>query len=153
MIRSFLNIFLPEDEYKRLQVLYFMAETTFLAIVIFLLFGVMKYLLSYWNLNVDFIVMITPFLMMGYVYLRYIFSGMEFTEVAYQQTYKKSRRSVIISGIVFGLLFGATYFIPVPGRKGLEAVAFTVLIAFFYFLFDYISLKRSYKKNKDLPDD
>jgi len=154
MIRSFLNIFLPEDEYKRLQVLYIMAETTFLTIVILLLFGLMKYILNFLHLDTDFLVMIGPFLMMAYAYFRYIFSGIEFTEVADKQMYKKSRRSIIISGITFGVLFAIVYFIPFgPKKEGLEAIAFVGLMAFFYFLFDYISLKRSYKKNKDLPDD
>ncbi|RYG71965.1 hypothetical protein EU245_12130 [Lentibacillus lipolyticus] len=154
MIRSFLNIFLPEDEYKRLQVLYFMAETTFLTVVILLLVGFFKYILSFEMIDITFLVMYGPFIMMTYVYVRYILSGIEFTEVANTQTYKKRRRSIVKSAITFGILFAIFYFIPFgPRKEGLEAIAFVGLIVFFYFLFDYISLKRSYKKNEDLSDD
>lgn len=64
MIRSFLNTFLPEDEYKRLKILYVMAETAFLTVLALLLFGFFKYYLNF-NLSTELILLLGPFFMGG----------------------------------------------------------------------------------------
>ncbi|MEI3599119.1 MULTISPECIES: hypothetical protein [unclassified Oceanobacillus] len=156
MIRSFLNAFLPEDEYKRTRILYFMAETTFLTIVILLVLGLLKYFLNI-NIDTQFILLIGPFLMMGYSYFRYIFSGIEHTEVSDKQDYIKRRRKVVKRSLLVGVIFFIIILIVkgIPGNweDRLDLIALPILFTIFYFLFDYISLKRSYKKNKDLTDD
>jgi hypothetical protein len=156
MIRSFLNVFLPEDEHKRTRILYFMAETTFLTVVFLLLFGLMKYILNL-HLDTDLLVMISPFLMMAYVYFRYIFSGIEFTDVANKGEYKKQRHVVVKRSLLFGVVFLIIQFIvketPTNYVEGIELIALPIIAILFYFLFDYISLKRSYKKNRELTDD
>lgn len=35
----FLNVFLPDDEYKRTRILYFMAEGTFISVTLLILFA------------------------------------------------------------------------------------------------------------------
>jgi hypothetical protein len=93
MIRSFLSIILPEDEYKRLRVLYFMSEAAFLMGGLLLVGSALNNYWLKWNLEeveVTFILMMIPMLMAGYTYFRYIFSGIEHTEVSTKQGYKKS---------------------------------------------------------------
>lgn len=156
MIRSFLNAFLPEEEYKRLRVLYFMAETTFLTVVILLLFGLMKYILNFPALDTEFVVLLGPFLMMAYAYFRYILSGIEHTEVSNEREYKKARRIVVKRSLLVGVIFFVLNFIvkgiPTNYEDGIELIALTILFTLFYFLFDFVSLKRSYKKNGELDD-
>ncbi|WP_240378241.1 hypothetical protein [Bacillus piscicola] len=111
MVHSFLNIFLPEDEYKRLRVLYFMAETTFLSVVILLIFGLMKYILNFSTLDTEFVVLLGPFVMMAYAYVRYILSGIEHTEVSNDQEYKKARRIAVKRSLLVGVVFFVLNFI------------------------------------------
>jgi len=157
MIRSFLNVFLPEDEHKRTRILYFMAEATFLTVVILLLFGLMKYVLNIVHLDTDFVVMIGPFLVMAYVYFRYIFSGIEFTDVANKGEFKKQRRVVfkrsLLVGVLFFMISPIVKGIPNSPGERIELIALSIIFTIFYVLFDYISLKRSYKINRDLTDD
>ncbi|MEW9677913.1 hypothetical protein ABRT01_17450 [Lentibacillus sp. L22] len=156
MIHSFLNAFLPEDEYKRTRILYFMAETTFLTVVILLLFGLIKYILNFSHLDADLLIMIVPFLMMAYAYFRYIFSGIEHTEVSNKQDYKKERRIVIkrslLVGIIFFIIFLIVKGIPTSYVEGLDLIVPSVIFTILYFLFDLFSLKRSTMKNKELDD-
>lgn len=156
MIRSFLNAFLPEDEYKRMQILYFMAETTFLTVIILLLFGLLKYILNL-NLDTEFLLLLGPFLMMAYSYFRYIFSGIEHTEVSNKQDYIKRRRTAVKRSLLVGVIFFVIHLIvkgiPTSYDDGIDLIALPIIFIFIYFLFEMISLKRSFNKNKDLTDD
>src|SRR5690625_2365067 len=104
MIRSFLNVFLPEDEYKRMRILYFMAETTFITIIGLLLLGLMKYFLDF-NIDTEFILLLSPFIMIAYSYFRYVFSGIEYTEVTNRQDYIKRRRISVNRSFLVGVIF------------------------------------------------
>jgi hypothetical protein len=159
LIHSFLNVFLPDDEYKRLRVLYFMAEAAFLMIGLLMLGSALNNYLLKWNLEgteVTFILTMIPMLMVGYTYFRYIFSGIEHTEVLNKQSYKRKRRvagkrALSVGGIFFILLLIAKG-IPKNYDEGMDLIALPVISTLLYFLFDLISLKRSVKKNTELED-
>lgn len=155
MIRSFLNIFLPKDEYKRIRILYFMAETTFITVVLLLLFGLLKYFLNL-RLDPEFILLVGPFLMMAYTYVRYIFSGIEHTEISNKQDYRKKlgtvmKRSLVVGG-VFCIAFIIIKGIPSNFKESMDIIVVPILVIIFSFLFDVISLKQSFEKNKELDD-
>ncbi|WP_379588640.1 hypothetical protein [Oceanobacillus caeni] len=42
--------------------------------------------------------------------------------------------------------------IPTNYDEGIDLIALPIIFTFFYFLFDLISLKRSYKRNEELDD-
>ncbi len=108
MIRSFLNAFLPEDEYKRLRVLYFISEAVFLMSGILLLGSALNNYWLKWNLDTGeftFFLMMIPVLMLSYTYIRYIFTGIEYTEVSNKRDYKKERRAVVKRSLLFGVMF------------------------------------------------
>lgn len=126
MIRSFLNVFLSEDEYKRMRIVYFLAETTVITIVILLLFGFGKYTLKIPHVNTELLLLLGPFLMITYPFLRYILSGIEYTE--------------IVKGI------------PTTFIECLDLVIPTILFIPLYYLFEWVSLKRSFEKNKKLDE-
>lgn len=159
MIRSFLNIFLPEDEYKRLRVLYFMAEAAFLMGGLLMLGSALNNYWLKWDLGeteVTFILLMIPMLMMGYTYFRYIFSGIEHTEVSNKQGYKKERRvagkRALLVGVIFFIILIVVKGIPTNYDEGIDLIALPIIFTFLYFCFDLVSLKRSAKKNDDLED-
>lgn len=156
MIQSFLNVFLPEDEHKRARILYFMAEATFLSVGILLLVGTFKYVFNF-VFDTEIFVMLGPFVMMAYVYLRYIFSGIEFTEVMSKGEYKQQRHVVVKRALAVGILFFLLSLfikgIPTNSEELIDSLAISIIFSIFYFLFDFISLKRSFEKNRALTDD
>lgn len=159
MIHSFLNRFLPEDEYKRLRVLYFMAEAAFLMGGLLIMGSVLNNYWLEWNLNtitVTFILLMIPMTMAGYTFIRYIFSGIEHTEVSSQQDYKKQRRVIMKRSLLVGVIFFILNFIfkGIPNKleDGIDIIALPIVFTMIYFLFDFMSLKQSIKKNKELED-
>lgn len=156
MIRSFLNTFLPEDEYKRMRILYFMAETTFFSVIILFLLGFLKYIFNI-NLDTEFILVLTPPLMLAYTYFRYVFAGIEYTEVSNKNDYMKRRRVASSRSLFMGVMFSIIFFIvkgiPNNWNDGIDLIAMPIIFTVLYFIFEMISLNRSYKQNKDLTDD
>jgi|SRR5699024_4366673 len=156
MIRSFLNVFLPEDEYKRMRILYFMAESTFLSIIILFLLGFLKYFLNF-NLDAEFILLLAPPILLAYSYFRYAFSGIEHTEVSSKNDYMKKRKTMVVRSLSMGVIFFVIFLIvkgiPNNWYDGIDLIAMPIIFMLFYFLFEMISLKKSYKQNKNLIDD
>jgi di/tricarboxylate transporter len=112
-----------------------------------------------WNLEeveVTFILMMIPMLMAGYTYFRYIFSGIEHTEVSTKQGYKKERGIVFKRSLLVGVVFFIIHIVvkgfPTNYDEGIDLVALPIIFTFLYFLFELISLKRSAKKNEELDD-
>lgn len=159
MIRSFLNVFLPEDEYKRLRILYFIAETAFLMGGLLFVGSVLN---TYWlkltlePMEVTLLLVMIPMLMTGFAYCRYIFSGIEHTKVSSKQDYKKERRvsakRAIGAGLTFFIIIFILQGIPTNYNEGIDLIALPIVFAFMHFIFDIISLKRSAKKNKELNE-
>src|SRR5699024_11113237 len=127
------------------------------SVALLLLLGLIKYVFNFMFFDADILIMMAPFLMMAYVYLRYIFSGIEFTEVASKGAYHKQRRASgkrsLLAGLLFFLIQLLINGLPANPDEKLDLIALPIIFTIFYFLFDFISLKRSYRKNKDLTDD
>lgn len=158
MVRSFLNYLLPEDEYKRIRMVYFMAEAAFLIIVILLFFSFLNHYWLNWELSEgSFITFIIPMITIIYTYIRYILSGIEHTDIANKKGYKEQRRVILKRALSFGLIFFvgslAFYGIPSDWVEAMNIIGPAIFSIIFYYIFDFTSLKRSYKKNKDLMDD
>lgn len=153
MNKSFLNSLLPRDEYKKTKMLYFMAEAFVVNVV--LLFTLMG-LYYFVGLEIDLAVtlFLSSVLLIGYPYFRYILSGMEHTEVSTEREYKRTRREVVIHAILSGIFFGIAMLVikGVPNNlyDGMDYIFIPILFTLFYLLFDYVSLRKSYNKNKEL---
>lgn len=154
MIRSFLNVVLPDDEYKRKQILYFMAEAMFLTVSILLVLGLFSYIFNSFLVDSTLLLFLSPFLMTTYVYFRYILAGMEYTEVFRESDYKKQRRQAILRSLIAGAIFTVALLIVkgIPGHidEAVDVIMLPIFFIVFYFLFELISLKRSIRKNRDL---
>ncbi|MFD1851482.1 hypothetical protein [Oceanobacillus bengalensis] len=157
MIRSFLNFLLPDDEYKRTRIIYFLAEAAVLLTVILFIFSFFSSWLE-WDIDSN---TIHPIIVIGfisfYTLIRYIFSGIEFTDVSTKEQYVKQRRSNIIQassvGFFFFIFHGIFEGFPSDFESAIDIVGPTLFFVFFYYLVIYLSLKRSYKKNRELLDD
>ncbi|WP_414055632.1 hypothetical protein [Macrococcus equi] len=153
MTKSFLNALLPSDEYKKTRMLYFMAEA--LVINVILVFIAMTlYYFMHFNINKDLILFLCPMLLIGYPYGRYILSGMEHTEVSTEKEYRRTRKEVMVHALFSGLFFGLAMLIvrgiPHNWSEGIDFIFMPLLFTGFYILFDYVSLRKSYEKNKEL---
>ena len=94
-----------------------------------------------------------------YVSARYIFSGIEYTDIDTEEAYKKQVKSLRIQSVKFviiyfilAVIFGVfeiVSFFENPVNK-VDFFALLALIGVFSFVTQYISLRKSYLKNKDL---
>jgi hypothetical protein len=153
MIKSWLSFFLPDDEYKRQRIVYFLAEGSILLLIFLgLLFGANQ--LSRWSPDVDIILGLAIVVFILYVFTRYMLSGIEYTDVSTEKQYKRERSISVKKSIFFAITFFvlSILFMGVPRLKQewIDILGISIIAAILLFLINYISLKRSYKKNKDL---
>jgi len=157
MIHSFLNTFLPSDEYKRIKIVYIMAEASFLTTGILIIFSLININWLKWESDGSLIIFLIFSFILFYTFLRYIFSGIEHTNVYNKNDYSKQRRKSLKSSLRFGVIFFVASFvikgIPSDLVNAMDIIGPSILAVIFYYLFDYISLKRSFKKNQELLDD
>lgn len=155
MITSWLTFFLPKDEYKRLKTIYFMAEA---AVTSMILFGAIAFieLLSIWHFDANILWGLgfcTPLL---YIATRYMLSGMEYENVVTARQFQRERKALIYQTFAFVVIFFILYilFMGVSTLKKqlADVIGLLITVGLVAFLSNYISLKRSYKKNRDLLD-
>ncbi|MFN2746838.1 MULTISPECIES: DUF6773 family protein [Bacillus] len=93
----------------------------------------------------------------GWILLRYLLSGLEYPEIASKTAYRKKRKEMlavsITSGIIFSILTLIFTGIPDGPEEWLDLIVMFVLFTFLYFITNFISLHKSFKKNQDLLDD
>ncbi|MBR7554123.1 hypothetical protein ACFFJI_05085 [Allobacillus sp. GCM10007491] len=147
-MKTWLSLFLPTDEYKRQKLLLFIAEG-----------GVLLVLAQFLSLIIGpFESSLVPIISIGifvfYVTFRYIISGMEYTEVATQSDYKKERKNIVMKSLGFGVIFtGLNFLVQGEGFLIIEPIIMGLLATLFFFLFNWLSLKQSFNKNRELMDE
>jgi len=105
------------------------------------------------QLDLELALFLAIWLFIGYVFLRYIISGMEYTDISTEQAYKRQLKVILTKSCGFVIIFNLLYLIfilPNSTSEWFESIAISVIGGFILFSLDYISLKKSYKKNKDL---
>lgn len=157
MKKTWLSFFLPDDEYKERKMLYFLAEASFILLSVLVLFFVINLIFPHWGLPVEIVIGFSIGTFILYVYGRYICSGIEYTDVSTDKEFTHEKKRIIIKSIGFILTFFISYFlvkgIPALLEKWVDLIGVALLGGLFLFLIDFISLKKSYNKNKDLLDD
>ncbi|GGN54317.1 MULTISPECIES: DUF3278 domain-containing protein [Oceanobacillus] len=150
-MKSWISFLLPDDEYKEKKMLYFFTEG---AIILFLSLIVMMICNKFFNLDTETVLLAAIAIFLFYVTGRYILAGMEYTDIATKHAYKKELRVICIRTIGFVIIFMALYliFINIPSslNNWVEILGLLISVSVVSFLSSYISLKRSYKKNKEL---
>ena len=152
-MKSWLSFLLPDDEYREKKALYFLSEGS----VILLLFLIGAFIINKYvpnlQLDLELALFLAIWLFIGYVFLRYIISGMEYTDISTEQAYKRQLKVILTKSCGFVIIFNLVYLIfilPNSTSEWFEFIALSVIGGFILFSLDYISLKKSYKKNKDL---
>lgn len=152
-MKSWLSFLLPNDEYREKKALYFLSEGS-VVLLLFLsgIFIIDKYVQSL-QIDIELSLFIAIWLFIGYVFLRYILAGMEYTDVSTERAYKRQLKVVLTKSFGFVIIFNLVYFVfmlPNLNSEWFEIIAISVIGALILFSLDYISLKKSYKKNREL---
>jgi len=156
-MKSWLKIFLPQDEYKERQMLIFLAEAAVLQVILILALMIISQL--FFPMPSKLMLIICVFSIILYVGVRYIFSGIEYTDISTEKEYKKQVNLLRVKSIGFAAIFfilavffnllGSVSFFD-NREDQLDFFIVLAIAAVFLFGTQYISLRKSYMKNKDL---
>lgn len=153
-MKSWLKMFLPNDEYKERQMLFFLAEATVLQIIVILCLLFVSEMIE--SLTGSFALIICLATLIFYVGLRYIFSGIEYTDVVTEVEYKHQLKVLRVKSVGFfamfiiaGLLLSVFNLFDF-NEDVMEYCIVAAIGGVFLFATQFISLKRSYAKNKDI---
>ncbi|MBD8025906.1 DUF3278 domain-containing protein [Ureibacillus sp. Re31] len=150
-MKSWISFLLPNDEYKEKKMLYFFSEG---AVILFLSLIVMMICNKYFHLDVEIALLVAIAIFLFYVSGRYIVSGIEYTDISTERAYKKELKVISIRTIGFVVIYLVCYLIfinlPKNFNEWFEILSLLIGVSIIWFLSSYISLKRSYKKNKQL---
>ncbi|MCU4852640.1 DUF3278 domain-containing protein, partial [Bacillus paranthracis] len=109
MIKSWLSILLPKDEYKKQKTLYFLAEASIiLFITLIILFSIHR---IFPNLepNPEISIGMSISIFVIYIFTRYILSGIEYTNITTEQEFKKEKNRISLNSLKFILVFFIAY--------------------------------------------
>ncbi|MFD1848859.1 DUF3278 domain-containing protein [Oceanobacillus bengalensis] len=150
-MKSWISFLLPNDEYKERRMLYFFSEG---AIILLLSLIIMIICNKFINIGVETALLLSIAIFLFYISGRYIISGIEYTNIATESSYKRQLRSIVVKTSSFVILYSLFYVIyfglPSNINEWTEIIALLAGVGLLWFFTSYISLKRSYKKNKEL---
>ncbi|GAA0301785.1 putative membrane-anchored protein [Gracilibacillus halotolerans] len=150
-MKSWISFLLPEDEYKEKKLLYFISEGATIVILYLIVMFIMS---NFFQISAKPTIVIAICIFGFYVFSRYILSGIEYTDIATKVDYKKQLRVTRIKSIGFVVLFLSLQVLfvnfPTNLNEWVDIIGMSVSGGVVLFIFEYISLKRSYEKNKDL---
>ncbi|KIL42752.1 hypothetical protein KP77_33820 [Jeotgalibacillus alimentarius] len=150
-MKTWIGFLLPDDEYKEKKILIFLAEG---AVLLFLSLVVMTLISRFMTLDAETVLLISMGTFVLYVGIRYITSGIEYTDVATENAYKKERKIILFRTFTFAFIFLISYIfiveIPATIAEWFEITGLLTTAVLFMFVSSYVSLKRSYHKNKEL---
>lgn len=150
-MKTWLSFLLPDDEYKEQRILQFLGEAAVIQCVYTFL---MIFITVYAALPADLVLLGGIALFILYVYGRYILSGIEYTEVSSESAYKKGLKTILVRTATFVTLYTVVGFVmigvPESRMEWIDAIGLGATLSICMIGFNFISLKRSYKKNKEL---
>ncbi|RCW64535.1 DUF3278 domain-containing protein [Saliterribacillus persicus] len=150
-MKSWISFFLPNDEYKERKMLYFFSEGS---IILFLSLIAMVICNYYFNISTETALLLSIAVFLFYVLGRYILSGIEYTDIATEKSYNRELKTIFIRTGSFVVIFMVCYLIfgntPSSQNEWIEIIGFLLSVGLVWFIINFISLKRSYKRNKDL---
>ncbi|SDB81300.1 hypothetical protein [Shouchella lonarensis] len=156
MIRSWIGWLLPEDEYKRQKVLYFIAEGAGLSFVVsFLSYSYSLFLMNSTNYDLLFFIffasiMIFPF----YVTIRYVLSGLEHANIDGENDQNAKKKSLLKSTGIVSLIFLLSNILykPFASYGWFDIVGKATFFALFWYVAGYVSLSRAIRKSRQLDE-
>ncbi|WP_040286077.1 hypothetical protein [Sporosarcina koreensis] len=157
MEKTWIANLLSKDEYREKRFLYFVAESVLILSILLFLYLIVDSFLIDLNVPGDVMALISLGFLSIYILLRSTLTGIEYPEIATKARYKKEKRSKVYGSIRFGILFIIVYGvfkgIPANLQEVVNVIGPATLATIFFFLLNYISLRKSYSKNRKLLDD
>lgn len=156
-MKTWLSIFLPKDEYKERQMLLFLAEAAVAQVVLVLVLFMISQL--FLPLPSKFILVICLFSIIIYTGIRYIFSGIEYTEISTEKEYKNQIKALrgksigfLAMYVVLCVMFELTGLVSFfeSSMNTLDFFIVSIIAAVLLFGTQYVSLRKFYLKNRDL---
>ncbi|MFP7253688.1 hypothetical protein SFC02_05245 [Terribacillus goriensis] len=153
MEKTWIRFLLPDDEYKRRNMLVYFAEAAILQLVVMIVLLVISRFDPF-PINSVLVLLWMLFGTIAYIWIRYILSGMEFAEIMTEKAYRRERKVIVIKSTSFLLIMCAgillLYIFGMMSVPFIEGLMVTFIAALLLFLTNYVSLRRSYQKNKEL---
>lgn len=152
-MKTWISFLLPDDEYRERKLLYFLSEGSIILLMYLIGIFITNRYISYFQIDLEFLLFLGIWVFIGYVLIRYTISGMEYADLSTEQDYNrklKATRVKSIGFVVFFALLSLVFMAPSDVSEWIGVMGTSVLSGLILFLIDYISIKRSYKKNKEL---
>ncbi|GGA80018.1 DUF3278 domain-containing protein [Ornithinibacillus halotolerans] len=152
-MKSWISFLLPDDEYRERKILYYLAEgAIFLVLLLIGLFISSRYI-PILHINLEVSIFLAIWVFIGYVFIRYILSGMEHADIATDQAYSKQLKFVLSKSVSFVIIFNLVFLLfmfPDSLKEWLGNIGVSIVGGLILFFVEYLSLKKSYEKNKEL---
>lgn len=155
MEKTWIGFLLPDDEYKRRNILVYLAEAAILQLIAIIALFVIS---RFESITIDnYLVLIWVLIgAITYIWIRYILSGMEFAEVMTEKAYRREKKQVVVKSITYFLVFNGLillyYALGKMSVSLIEGLIVSSAGAILLFAINFISLRRSYQKNRKLID-
>lgn len=153
-MKSWITFLLPTDEYKEKRVLYFFSEGAIILVLSLILLVIGNRFLT---IDVETALLVAIGFFLFYVLGRYIISGIEYTEVVTEGSYKKETKHILGKTFSFAGIYLLLFFLfdglPRDIDQWIEHISIVVTASLLWFFISYISLWRSYKKIRNCCND
>lgn len=157
MEKTWIAYFLSDDEYREKRLLYFVAESVFILGILLFLYLIVDSFFVILNVPGNMMALLCLVFLSTYTLMRSTLTGIEYPEIATKAQYKVEVRSKVYGAIRFGVIFILVYLVfkgmPSNLSEAINIVGPATLATVFFFILTYISLRKSYSKNKDLLDE
>ncbi|AWE07810.1 hypothetical protein DCE79_10625 [Lysinibacillus sp. 2017] len=154
MKNSVIFFFLPSDEYKQNKIKDFFSEALLLLILINVLYFISAKFYNEVQISNPLFAFINILIPIIYILMRYILSGIEYTSIFTSTDYSKANKRLIKNAIKFFVVFAAITLIikglPSTSKETIELFGIAIISAIILFSINWLSLKLSYKKNKNI---
>lgn len=155
MEKTWIRFLIPDDEYKRRNMLVYFAEAAILqliAMIVLLVTSRFKPSL----IDSEIALLCLLFGTIAYIWIRYILSGMEFAEIMTEKAYRREKKQVMVKSLTYFLVFNGLillyYALGKMSVSLIEGLIVSSAGALLLFVTNFISLRRSYQKNRELID-
>ncbi len=123
-------------------------------IILFLSLIVATFCNKYFYIGGETILLLPIAIFLCYVTTRYTLSGIEYTDIVTEYAYKREIKIILTRTSSFVVAFLLLYilFVGVPNSldEWMEIIGLLFIVSVLWFFSSFISLNRSYKKNKEL---
>ncbi|QAS52099.1 hypothetical protein [Halobacillus litoralis] len=150
-MRSWLQKHFPDDKEKERQLLYYIAESTLILLLLLFFYMGLLVIMDRDGIPPMLLIPLIFLFVSGYVWLRYIFAGLEYSEVHKYTDYKRRKKQNIYQTFIFiGIYLFISFLIEWPLSKLMEWIDIigpASLAGFLFYIISLFSLKKSYKRN------